>query len=237
MAEEKFAFETGKVSIAFNSISGAMGDVLIAKSVFDAIVKLVPHCKIDVYFTSEMSKNYVKAFYGNSENLNAIVNFESYTQHIKKYDAAIRVWHMVLIDSVNFGRLQNFAPNLLKTLHEIDVYNRKSVYNTNEIGVVLRNITRAHILGINRYTCLSCGGALPIHDNHVEISLSHEGKTKFRKLKLRNRYITIGSNLSKKNNLGRHTLKEWSMRYATEYISLLNRQLPQVQVIQIGGGG
>jgi len=35
----------------------------------------------------------------------------------------------------------------------------------------------------------------------------------------------------------RHTLKEWSTAYATEYITLINRHLPQVQVVQVGGGG
>lgn len=235
--QEKFAFETGEVSIAFNSISGAMGDTLIAKSVFDAIVELVPNCKIDIYFTSELSKNYLKAFYGDSKNLNAIVNFEFYESNIKRYDVAFRVWHMVLIDFANDQRLQHSAPALLKAIYEINAYNRKSVYNTNEIGIILRNITRAHILGINRYTCLSCGGALPIHDNHVKISLSSEGKSKFRKLELLKKYITIGSNLGKKNNLARHSLKEWSTAYATDYISLLNIYLPQVKVVQIGGGG
>ena len=238
MAEQKFAFESAEVSIAFSSISGALGDVLIAKSVFDAIVKLVPNCKIDIFCVNELSKSYAEAFYGQSKNLNRILSFQNfYAEHVQKYDAALRVWHMVLIDSVNVGRLQNSAPKFLQSLHNADTYNKKCVYNTNEIGIVLRNITRAHILGTNRYTCLSCGGALPIHDNHVEISLTAEGKRAFQKLKLHKRYLTVGSNSNKDNRLSRHSLKEWSNANAMEYISLLNRHFPQIEVVQIGGGG
>lgn len=233
---EKFAFESGAVSIAFNA-APALGDTIIAKSVFDALCRLVPSCKIDVYCTSAASKSYVKAFYGGSNNLNATVSFELYAANVKKYDAAFRVWQMVLIDFANVPRLQQAAPVLLKALQGIDAYNKKYVYNTNDFGMILRNMVRARILGIDRYTSLSCGGALPIHDNRVEISLTPEGKAAFNKLKLRKKYITIGSNMKAGNSLGRHSLKEWPTRYAVEYISLLNRHCPQIEVVQIGGGG
>lgn len=236
MAEKEFAFESGKVSVAFNA-APALGDTIIAKSVFDALCRLIPDCRIDVYCTSEASKSYVKAFYGGSKNLNAIVSFELYAGNIQRYDAAFRVWHMVLIDFANVQRLQNAAPALLKALEGIDSYNKKYVYNTNEVGIILRNMVRARILGIDRYTCLSCDGALPIYDNHVEIFLTDEGKNSFRKLKLKKNYITIGSNMKVNAGLSRHSLKEWSNRYAVEYISLLNKYIPQIEIIQIGGGG
>lgn len=235
MSEKKFAFESGEVSVAFTSQSGALGDVLIAKSVFEAIVRLVPNCKIDIFCVNELSKSYVKAFYGQSKNLNRVLNFQSfYAENAQKYDAALRVWHTVYIDSKNVDRLKVSAPNFLQSLYAISDYNRNGMNST---AVVLRNITRAHILGINRYTCLSCEGALPIYDNHVEIPLTPEGERVFRELNLSKNYITIGSNLIDSKNLFRHSLKEWSTACATEYISLLNIYLPQIEVVQIGGGG
>ena len=238
MDEKKFAFESDEISVAFTSQSPSLGDVLIAKSVFDAVVKLIPNCKIDIFYRNENSKAYAEAFYGQSKNLNRVLAFQNfYIENIKKYDVALRVWHMIFIDSANVERLQTRAPALLRSLQGIDFYNKKYIYNTNDVGVVLRNIVRAHILGINRYTCLSCDGALPIYDNRVEISLSPEGERNFRKLNLSKAYITIGSNSDRNNQLNRHSLKEWSNAQATEYISLLNRYCPQIKVVQIGGGG
>ena len=237
MAEEKFAFESDEVSIAFTSTCGALGDVIIAKSVFDALVRLVPNCKIDIFHVNDISKTYVQAFYGQSKNLNRVLSFQNfYAENFKRYDVALRVWHSVIIDSVNVDRLENLNPNLLQRLILVSNYNQRCL-QTNDVGIVLRNITRAHILGVNRYTCLSCDGALPIYDNHVEISLIPERERQFRELGLRKYYITIGSNLVKDNKLKRHNLKEWSNAHVLEYIFLLKTYLPQVEVVQIGGGG
>ena len=234
MAEQKFAFESGEVSVAFTSISNGLGDVLIAKSAFNALVEMVPNCKIDIYFIKDKSKNYIEAFYGGSKNLNRVLSSRDfYDANVQKYDVALKVWHSVFIESANVDRLQAAAPDLLESLYGISQYNKLT---TDKYATVLRNITRAHILGTNRYTALSCGGALPIRDNHVDIPLSPEAERRFRELGLNKNYITIGSNLGKKNNLSRHSLKEWPTAYATEYVSLLNIYLPQVEVVQIGGG-
>lgn len=233
--DKQFAFESEEVSIAFTSQSNALGDVLIVKSVFDAIIKLVPNCKIDIFYTNELGKFYIESFYGQSKNLNRLLNFQSfYAENVKKYDLAVRVWHTVLIDSVKLDRLKSLAPSLLRSVYMIILYNKNTLDDT---AIVLRNITRAHILGTNRYTCLSCGGALPIRDNHVEIPLTSESEHAFQKLGLSKNYITIGSNLDKKSKLERHSLKEWATSSAIEYISLLNMYFPQIEIVQIGGGG
>lgn len=231
---EKFAFESDEVSIAFTPLGG-LGDIIIAKKVFEAIVELCPNCRIDVFYENELIKTYVKAFYSQSKNLNRILSHhEFYQNNFKKYDAALQVWHMIYIGSANIDKLKVYAPNFLQSLYGISAYNKNG---TDSTAVILRNITRAHILGINRYTCLSCGGALPIRDNHVEISLTLEGERAFRELNLSKNYITIGSNTLSNKILMRHSLKEWATASATEYISLLNIYLPQVQVVQVGGGG
>ena len=191
---EKFAFEYGEVSVAFMSHSGALGDIIIAKSVFEAVTKLVPKCKIDILYLTESAKANFKAFYGTDKNLNRMVNAHNfYDENIRKYDAALRVWHTVYVDWANVDRLEVAAPNFLQSLYGISKYNEKG---TDPTAVFLRNVTRAHITGINRYTCLSCDGALPISDNRVEISLLPEKEPAFRELHLSENYITIGSNLN-----------------------------------------
>ena len=238
MDDITFAFESSEVSIALMPMGG-MGDMIIAKKVFDVIVKLVPNSKIDIFCSSERNKTYVKAFYGGNQNLNFVSNNRNiYARNAKKYDLALYIGHVILIDTVNEEKLENKSPELFQSVQKIKRYNQIGFDKLKTFeGMVLFNISRAHILGINRYTCLSCGGALPIHDNHVEIPLSSEGDRQFQELGLGKKYITVGSNLGKQKNPIRYTLKEWPTAYVTEYISLLNINLPQVEVVQVGGGG
>lgn len=239
---EKFAFEAGEVSIAFDIMCGALGDTLISKSVFDALIKLAPNCKIDIFSTERAKRDsfndYVKAFYGDSKNLNLISDDKSfYTENAKKYDLAVSVWHMVLINAVNEESLKRKAAELFESVQKIKAYNRNGFDRMKNISaMVLFNVTRAHILGINRYTCLSCGGALPIHDNRVEIPLLPDGERAFKELGLSKNYITIGSNM-KNAKFHRHTLKEWPSLYFAVYVTLLNQKFPEMQIVQLGGGG
>lgn len=241
---ENFAFESAQTSIAFNISCGALGDTLIAKSVFDALVKIAPNCKIDIFSTEKPQrdsfKRYVKSFYGYSRNLNLVSNdINTYSENASNYDLAVSVWHVVSVDAMNEKNLQSRAPELFQSAQKIKLHNSKG-YNRlkgSSSAIVLFNIRRAHILGINRYTCLSCDGALPIYNNRVAIPLYPEGERAFQKLGLSKNYITIGSNLSKDSKEHRHSLKEWPVSHVTEYVSLLNRYIPQLEIVQIGGGG
>ena len=58
-----------KLSIAFRT-SGGIGDFVITKKVFDAIVEMVPNCKIDIFCDSEINETYIKAVYTGNKNLN-----------------------------------------------------------------------------------------------------------------------------------------------------------------------
>ena len=239
--EEKFAFESGEVSIAFGIMCGALGDTLISKKVFDSLLELAPNCKADIFLTNDKRdcfKDYIKAFYGKIKNINFVYDdINVYDEISKKYDLAIRVWHMILIDGTNEEKLKSEVPKLFQAVQKIKLYNRSGFDRMKTIeGTVLSNITRAHILGINRYTCLSCGGALPINDNRVEIPLLPEGERAFHELGLSKNYITIGSNM-KNARFHRHIIKEWPTSYFVDYVSLLNQKLPQKQIVQIGGGG
>ena len=48
MEEKKFAFESEEVSIVFYSIAG-LGDAVIARKAFEAIIELVPNCVADFF--------------------------------------------------------------------------------------------------------------------------------------------------------------------------------------------
>ena len=178
MAEEKFAFKSDKVSIATYLYAG-LGDAVIAKKIFDSIVELAPNCLIDIFYFKETHRDFARAFFRQSKNLNLILDYQKFYQTlVKNYDLAIYLCgsHAVLLDWANVQRLQTEAPALLQAVIKIDEYNKRNFYNVgSSIVVNLRNIAMAQVLHRNCYYFLSCNGALPIRDDKVNIPLAPEG--------------------------------------------------------------
>ena len=229
--EPKPAFELDGVSVAF-VIPAAMGDAIIAKKVFEAVVTIEKNCNIDLFCANDRAVTNAEAFYCDCENFNCFIDDEFFNQNIKKYDLAINaVGHVIELLFVNVERLKFKSPALLTSVIKIDAYNRKYIYKKDFEGRGLFNMARARILGTNRFTILSCDGALPIHDNRVEIKLFPQWELEFKKLGLK-KYITVGSN---GGNFNRHIIKEWPARYYVEFISLLKSKMPEIEVVQTGG--
>lgn len=222
-----------KIKVAF-TIPSALGDAIIAKKVFEAIINIENNCKFDLFCVDEKSSVYATAFYIESSHVDKIFLIdENFSQKIKNYDLALSVHHSITINFANTNRLQTLSQKLLESINNVTFYNRKYIYCKDVSGQILFNIARARILKINRFTTLACEGALPITNNHVEINLSPEWEDDFEKLGLKN-YITIGSN---GGNFHRHSVKEWPTRYYVKFISLLKSKMPEIKIIQTGGGG
>lgn len=232
-----FAFDSEEISIAFKIVSHALGDTVISKAAFEALVKLAPDCKIDIY-CKEGGRKCVESFYGDDKNINALVDFDLYKDQHKKYDLAVNVWHLIRVDFVNVDKLQDKALDLFRAVQKMLIFQNRYPYKANNnVATILTNVMRSHILGTNRYTVLSCAGALPITDDHVNIPLTAEGEAGFKDLNLPEYYITMGSNTDPNNNLSkRFILKEWPITNATEFISLFKKHFTKVAVVQMGGG-
>ena len=231
---EKKAYELDGIAIGFIA-KPSLGDVIIDKKILEAIIKIEPHCNIDIFCNNDKSYIYAKAFYIGSKNFNRILDSANISQQdISKYDLVLNTHgHAINLNFVNVDRLQNKSPALMQSIVKIEVYNRKYVYGRDFAARVLFNVARSYILGINRYTFMSYNGALPIYDNKVTINLLPEWQGEFEKLGLK-KYITVGSN---GGNFARFTVKEWPTRYFVEFISLLKSKMPEIQVVQSGGGG
>ena len=232
MVDEKFAFESGEVSIAF-TLNYGLGDCVMAKKVFDALIELAPNCVIDIFYEQEQHFVYAKAFYGDRKNLNRILSRkEFYANLFQKYDLAVGLIgnHFIKIYNVNAQRLQEMVPALLNSIIKIYQYAKQNVYGT---PVSLLDMVRARILKKNCFWFLSCDGALPIHDDKVRISLLPEYKPKFDALKL-DKYITFYSdiNIDRKDRLKN---KSWPAYYWHEYVSLMKKRIPQIEIVQCGG--
>ena len=200
----KPAFELDGISVAF-LIHTAMGDTIIAKKIFEAIVTVEKNCKIDFFCNSDNSVFNVMAFYGDNKNFNSIFDLNFFNKNVKEYDlvtgTSVQAIDLIF---VNLERLKSLSPAPAVSISKINDYNQKYMKGKDIIGRTLFNMARARILDLNRYTILACDGALPIYDNRVEINLSPDWKNKFENLNLK-RYITVGSN---GGNLNRHTIKD-----------------------------
>lgn len=249
MAERKFAFESDKVSIAFCSVTG-LGDSVVARKVFNTIIEIEPNCAIDIFYTKIPQREFAEAFYGDSKNLNKILSHaEFYEQNVNKYDLALWVvgTHFIIFDVINEERLKIVSPELLQAALAIQNWNKQNVLNKGPLGtsVPLRNIAISRVLHKNCFWFLSCGGALPIYDDNINLPLLPEGKPKFDALRL-GKYITIYSNTHRLVNttiysnadghaVVRPKAKAWSMKYLVEYVALVKKKFPDLEIVQVGG--
>ena len=67
MADKKFAFELGEVSIAF-TVTGGLGDSIIAKKILTAAIELAPNCFVDLSCVNANHKLYADTFYSDIKN-------------------------------------------------------------------------------------------------------------------------------------------------------------------------
>ena len=238
MPEKKFAFESGKIALALILPLG-LGDCVVARKVFNALVELSPNCIIDTFCLSDKHKVFANAFIGDSKNLNLILLREELTAEIlPKYDLCLRIegTSMILPDSGNVERLQALSSALFESLVKIDAYNKQNIYSfgSSFLSCSLRNHVISRILRKKYIYFLSCGGALPLQEEGAYIPLSKKYANEWKKLKL-NRYITIYSDIE--NDTEQPKTKTWPIQYLREYVSLMKRKFPRLKIVQVGGGG
>lgn len=236
MQDKKFAFESDEVSIAFGTLAG-LGDAVIARKVFDALIELAPNCRIDFNRVTDAHETYATAFYGDSKNFNRLITEKEYKDNLNKYDLALYVGgcHAIFFNSLNFQRLQDMAPNLLESLARIENYNQEHVYRLGfwRLSVALRNMTSAQILGKNWHYFLSYEGALPIRDDKINIPLNPMYKPQFDALKL-DKYITIYTDIAQ-HERECPKVKTWPLRHLVEYVARMKKRRPDIQIVQVGG--
>ena len=236
MAEEKFAFESEEISIAFTILPG-LGDCVTSKKVFDAMIELVPDCRIDIFCENDNHIACAKAFYGMSKNLNKILLATGfYNEHYQKYDLAtfISGANFIGFHHVNVPRLSAMSPKLLESLSKINEYNQQNINGYSPWWMVpFRNMALARILHKNCFEFLAYDGALPIRDSKVNIPLNPAFKTQFDELKL-GKYITFYTDIGEREK-EKPKVKTWPIRYWYEYIARMKKRFPAVEVIQCGG--
>ena len=233
---KNFAFESGEVSVAFRFMHG-LGDSVVARKVFDAVIELAPNCRADIFCMRPNHHAFAEAFYGDSPNLNSIVDdIELYKKFFSRYDLALWVMgtHAVVWDALNGQRLQIDAPKLLSTMERLEEYNQENFFDFKpwSYSAPLRNVAMSRILNKNFHHFLSSGGVLNIREDGAWLKVAPEHQVAFDALKL-GQYVTIYSNISR--NEVRPKAKAWPMRYLVEYVAAVKKIFPALTIVQVGG--
>ena len=149
--ELKPAYEFDGISIVF-TVSGALGDSIISKKVFETIIDVEKNCKIDLFCKNKSSILYAKNFYIDSKNFNCIIDEHFFNENINYYDLALNVTQAIHILFINFERIRQLSPKLFEILVKINIYNQKYIYSKDFCGKILFNMARARILDLNCFT-------------------------------------------------------------------------------------
>ena len=127
MTQEKYAFESGEVSIAMFLGSSGFGDFLVSKKIFNAFVELEPRCSIDI-FTGGWRKIAARGIFEDSKNLNLILDRDLLVRELEqKYDMVLKPQGTFIFTagSANKERLKAKSPVLFDSFEKVNEYNRR----------------------------------------------------------------------------------------------------------------
>ena len=208
----------------------------LQKKILSAVVELSPNCLIDVFCLGENQKNFVCSFYSDIKNLNLILPYDEHYKIVSQnYDLILNIagtW-AVFLNCNNPKKLQVVAPALFQAVKKVGEYNEVNVHGVGSSNAVsLRNFAMSRVLNKNLYGILSCGGVLPIRDDKVRIPLAPKYRAEFERLNLGN-YITIYSDIER--DIFPPKVKAWPIRKLVEYVALVKKFLPQIEIVQVGG--
>ena len=226
------AFERSEVPIAFIFGTGrGLGDAVISLKLVESLLMLAPKAMLDIFVEDEVQNEYVNVFYKGVQGFCSVQPVTAYDFHREKYVLVIHPDRFVNIMYMDEEKLSMSSPALLKAMLEIKKQNKQ--YFREDTSVNARNYTLSHILGTDCYTCLG-GGALPIKDNNVVLPSWPEYEDAFKQLGLRN-YITFNCDSGGKS--GHKQVKEWPTDYMEKYLEIVKSNIPDLEIIQLGGKG
>ena len=222
----RYAFEEPGLSIALKYGPG-LGDAIIKKKLFEAIVRLAPTSKIDIYAPN--ASNIIPLIYRDEPNFHAAIDDGGavYVDNHEKYGLSMSIFFMVQMDHVKYAVLSDAARKIEQTNEAYKL----SIYPTTQNWV---HFGRAKYRGWNCYNLYNYTGAFNIQGQAVSIPLDPAAEAEFQKLDL-GRYITVnfGNGASSKGNQNLVS-KQWPKAYFERYIAGIHRVFPELTVVQLG---
>ena len=235
-AHEKtvYSYEMDCLSVAVK-LGSAIGDNIFQKKFIEALAKLEPSLKIDIY--SPASSSFLPWLYHDCPNVNLFVQDGGslYMQQHSKYDLAFQVWVLVGIDHINDAKLKSRHAVFYKKIKAIEKKIRDSDMN-NEMPMYTF-YARAIKQGKNAYTVYGFDGELGVEDKTVKIALDDNFAGDFRKMDLPVRYITINYGNGTVLKDAKFAAKQWPLEYFERFAREFHETFPEIKVVQLGGQG
>lgn len=214
--------------IAFRCGYG-LGDTVIMRKACEAILSFAPaESYVDFFCESEKICEYVEVIFGTESYCHGVYLGQEYPSCREKYALVISGHRSLVIEQMNETWLSEVASDLLSAMRQVMEFDE--LYRREWNNVVLRNYALSHILGWDCYTCLG-GGALPIHEKKVRLTLWPSAESEFHQMDLKD-YITV--NCGSGGLEGKHQVKEWPKEHMEEYICLVKERFPGLQIVQLG---
>lgn len=227
-----FAFQKQcSVSFIF-SVAGGLGDMIIQKKFIEEIIRLSPHCVIDI-FTAHML-DFLKFLYKESPNVNLVVLNMGvrYRKYLSQYafgmsfDGSTR-WSVDFLAPNKFTENSDVLLGKLRSLKEKYEKEMSSSHIPDYVFYSRRNYRK-----INCYEWLSFDGIFDIKDRWVDIPSILDFPSNLDVI-IRNTFITINSSAGN-GGFEDKVAKMWPLKYWRTLLEILHNTYPDITVVQLG---
>lgn len=230
--EGKWAFEQrDRYAIAIK-LGGGIGDFIVRKN---SVMKLACwHADLSLDIFVEPGKfEFTKTLFSDISCVNQIVpSMQEYSVQVKNYLAAFDFGLMLNVDFISDEKVERLP---LELKHKIIIaYEASKTYNlSGDWKACAIHYARCEKDGLNCYTSYKRYGLYNENAILNTVPMLEQYRKSFEELNLHN-YITL--NYGWDNRLGsmRPSAKVWPLEYYSMLATMIKRQYPNLQIVQIG---
>ena len=218
------------ISMAF-FVGNGLGDIIISKKIVCNIMRsLKGVCKVDFFGKAE----FIRTVYGEWNWPYETFSPELYSSLYFKYDFSLYAMYVMSIDMLAIEKFKHnniiFLNKVSSLAKEIDEYMLSDI-NSNIVNGI--HFLRCKFCKKNAYTAYNYSDGNDVIDSHVDIPVYQEVASKVKNLNL-GRYLTVHRGWGILPNNNAQHVKAWPLDYWRKLINLLQKDLPEYNIVQIG---
>lgn len=231
---KQFAFQLQDNAISMR-YGAALGDCIIAKRFFEAVVSLAPDCLVDIY-TPYGSVN-INAVYRGTNGFCQTIDDAGvlYKSNATKYMLSISLTNLVEVDAYDKEKCYCVSPMFLAFVENM-IECIKSYGLHPGIGCDrFLHYQRMAYLGIDCYQAYNqFSDYVKIHDSKVSIPMITKSVWNEQDIQARS-YITVNyGNGAAVPGLSGEIAKQWPFEYLQEFVRQFKQKYPDICVVQMG---
>lgn len=225
----------GGISIAI-LLCGGYGDCIVYKRFIEEIIKYVPECTIDFYYSRGSvggAKEGLSYLYWDCPQVDRLIDDtgSAYENNVKKYAMGISFGSLPRLDWCDDSRFPRQYDSFLEKMKAIASCYESNIENFMHPDFVLLLWELYH--GRDEYSAMGLNGLFSINDKTVHISPNPKFKESFENLGL-TKYITLNYGNGHSEDKWMSVAKQWPIEYFNKFVDLFKKQFPKVEVVQLG---